>query len=240
MSAQFSLPLRLRDHSSLDNFHVPVSSGIQALLPLLMSEQWSSIFLAGVSGSGKSHLAQGLCRYWQMQYPQRQLSYLPLGELWVHGPALVKGLDSMDLVVLDDVHCISGDRDWEEAVFHLYNRLQARGGHMLFCADRAPADLELEIRDLASRFSAASIWRIEPLGGEALREALTARANRLGFELSSSVLDYLFTRWKRDAGSLFALLEQLDSYSFNQQRRLTLPLVRSYMEQFSREDQVHG
>ena len=64
-----------------------------------------------------------------------------------------------------------------------------------------------------------------------MRRALTERAERLGLSLANQVMDYLFTRYSRDSRTLFDLLERLDSYAFDQQRQITLPLIRSWLQE---------
>ena len=49
------------------------------------------------------------------------------------------GLEGVDLVCLDDLQGVTGESHWEEALFHLFNRLRARKGSILACADRQGA-----------------------------------------------------------------------------------------------------
>ena len=44
------------------------------------------------------------------------------------------------------------------------------------------------------------------------------------------VLDYMLHRFSRDLGSLMELLTQLDGYALQTQRAITIPLIRSMLE----------
>ena len=59
-----------------------------------------------------------------------------------------------------------------------------------------------------------------------LRQAADAR----GIFLSDEVMDYMLTRFSRDLGSLMELLHQLDHYGLQTQRGITIPLIKSMMD----------
>jgi DnaA family protein len=59
-----------------------------------------------------------------------------------------------------------------------------------------------------------------------LRQAADAR----GVFLSDEVMDYMLTRFSRDLGSLMELLNQLDHYGLQTQRGITIPLIKSMMD----------
>jgi DnaA family protein len=43
-------------------------------------------------------------------------------------------------------------------------------------------------------------------------------------------MDYTLRRFSRDLGSLLALLDELDRYALQTQRAITIPLIRSMLE----------
>jgi DnaA-homolog protein len=55
-------------------------------------------------------------------------------------------------------------------------------------------------------------------------------ADERGVMLSDDVLDYVLNRFSRDLGSLMELLVQLDGYALRTQRAVTIPLIRSMLE----------
>jgi DnaA family protein len=59
-----------------------------------------------------------------------------------------------------------------------------------------------------------------------LRQAADSR----GVMLTDEVLDYMLHRFSRDLGSLMELLVQLDGYALQTQRAITIPLIRSMLE----------
>jgi DnaA family protein len=59
---------------------------------------------------------------------------------------------------------------------------------------------------------------------------LRQEADARGLTLSEEVMAYMLNRFSRDLGSLMQLLDHLDQYALQTQRALTIPLVRTMLE----------
>jgi len=186
------------------------------------------VMLWGAAGLGKSHLLQAACD--AAARAGRRAAYLPLSEFVALSPAVLEGLEGLDLVCLDDLQAVAGEAAWEEALFHLYNRLREAGGSLVAAGDASPAGLPLCLPDLASRLAWGPVYRLQPLDEAARAQALQARAAGRGLELPDEVAAYLLRRCPRDLRSLFALLDRLDLASLAQQRRLTIPFVSGFID----------
>lgn len=159
-----------------------------------------------------------------------QAVLVPLADVVRESPELLSGLEVADLVALDDVQAVAGRGDWEEALFHLFNRCRAVGNRVVLSAEGAPASLGIRLPDLVSRLSQAPAWGLG-VPDDASREALiVAAASRRGWVLEPEVLRYLVVRSPREPGALLACLEFLDSRSLQEGRRLTIPFVRECLE----------
>ncbi len=154
---------------------------------------------------------------------------LPLLQLQALGPASLEGLPRLDLVCLDDVQFAAGSAEWEQALFGLYRELEERGGSLLVTATEIPSQVPWGLKDLGSRFAAAAIHTVRPLDEAAQREALMLRARVRGFELPEEVARWLQQRYPRDMGTLYQLLDTLDTAALVAQRRLTVPFIRSVL-----------
>lgn len=225
---QLPLGIKLRDDATFDNFHAgPNQACVQAVMSLSDCQQAVDepvIMLWGVTGCGRSHLLQAACH--QLAEQGGLAMYFPLAELRAYGPALLEGTDSLDLLCLDQVDAIAGDPEWEEALFHLYNRMRDQGGRLLLAAAAPPRQLRLTLPDLASRLGWGLVFQLQALNDSDKQAALQLRAERRGLQLSDDAVRYLFSRAGRSMGELFALLEQLDQASLQAQRRLTVPFIK--------------
>ncbi|MGC1460321.1 MAG: DnaA regulatory inactivator Hda [Steroidobacteraceae bacterium] len=226
---QLPLGLRPADRAVFDTFWPTGNEQLLAHLKAVARGAAAGVtWLAGAHASGKSHLLQAVCA---LAPATRRCGYFPLAQLAALGPAALEGLPRLDLVCLDDVQRAAGDAHWERALFGLHRELEDSGGALLAAAPEAPALLPWGLADLGSRFTAAAIFALRPLEEAAQREALMLRAKVRGFELPEDVARWLQQRYPRDMGTLYQLLDTLDSAALVAQRRLTLPFIRSVLLQ---------
>ena len=183
------------------------------------------VYLWGGAGAGKSHLLQATCQ----AAAERgvAVAYLPLAELAAYGPEILEGLEALALVCVDDLQAVLGRPEWEEALFHFYNRLRAAKTTLVVAGESGPAALPVGLADLRSRLAWGPVFKLDELSDAEKITALQARAKARGLELPDDVAQFLIRRSARDMASLFALLDRLDRESLAQQRRLTIPFVRT-------------
>lgn len=226
---QLTLGVQLKDSASFANFYPGDNQeALQGLMALARQPDPGLIFLWGKEGVGKSHLLQALCH--EVGSAGDSVVYLPLGDTSAIAPEMLAGLESMSLVCLDDLHLVAGDAEWEEALFHLYNRIQLRGGRLVITADATPSLLAIRLADLSSRLTHALIYHLQCLNDEQKGYALQQRATFRGFALPEEVLAYLLKRCSREMSELFDLFDQLDQASLTAKRRLTIPFVRDFLD----------
>lgn len=227
-SMQQSLDIGLRDDFDFQGFYPGVNQQLfSALTNCRKQEEFQYLYWWGGPGCGKTHLLQGVCHAWAEQ--GLQTIYLRGGEIKHYDVELLQGLEDLDLVCIDDMEAFAGLEHWEEAFFYLYNRLQLKLKTLLITADRAPKDLPLSLADLKSRLSSGLIFQLFELDDEGKLEVLKLRAKRRGFELSNDVAAFLLARSQRDMAHLIDVLDQLDAHSLAEQRKVTIPFIKSVM-----------
>ncbi len=186
--------------------------------------QRRSVYLWGGEGTGKSHLLQAACK--RAAEHARAVAYIPLRLFSDQPSAVLDGLDQQQLVCVDDAQLIRDNRQWEEALFHLYNRLHDHDATMIISATVAPDALNLSLPDLASRFSWGLVYQLQELTDEEKFDVLQQRADARGFSLSNEVIDYLKVHARRDMSFLMTLLDRIDESSIIEQRKITVPFVK--------------
>jgi DnaA family protein len=225
---QLPLGVRLRAASTFASFQ-PGPNGplVAALEARAVTSGLAPLWLYAAPGVGRTHLLQATCALAGER--GRRAGYLPLAAPWPSAE-MVAGLEQLDLVCLDDLERVAGDAAWERALFALYNDLAERGGNLVISANAAPAALRIGLPDLASRLAACIVWHLRPLDEVEQGMALLVRARALGIELPEETLLYLQRRLPRDLGALCDALDRLDAAALSQQRRLTVPFVRSVLQ----------
>lgn len=234
-SAQLPFEVFLRGDATFDNFFPGDSVTNQEALVTLsrinspFSEKYC--YLWGSSGVGKSHLLQATIH----RASQNQLSglYLPLSHELIGGqqPNLVfQGLDKLDVVCVDNMNLLTG-HIWEEAFFHLYNKMRENNQtRLIIAATCSPQALGIKLADLSSRLAWGLAIHLEALKDDEKLEAIQMHAKDIGMELPEEVGRYLLSRVTRNMSHLNIILNQLSKASIVNQRKLTIPFVKSIIK----------
>lgn len=221
---QLALAIRLNDEATLTDFCWNGNALLQQQLQAaLRDNNPQQIYLWGAPGHGKSHLLQACCQAVSTQ----SAIYLPLKMLHEWGPGVIEGIDEHALICIDDIDVIATDTAWEEALFHLYNRIRDNGHSTLIIAGkRPPADMPIRLPDLCSRLNWGLVMQVNELDDEDKINSLKLHANKRGFELPTSVGQFLLNRCARNMHDLHDLLNRLDEASLIAQRKITIPFVK--------------
>jgi DnaA family protein len=226
---QLALDIRPADHAVFESFHAgPNALAVTSVRDVAAGRGGPLAWIWGAPETGRSHLLQAAVA--RAHESGAQTAYLPLGELRSLSAEVLEGTAARDLVAIDDVNEVTGDGAWERALFRLHEQLLGAGGRLLLAAHRPPQAAGFALADLASRFAAGVVFRLEALTDEDRVLALQRRAAWRGLDLPEETARFLLARVTRSAGSLFRLLDELDRAALAAQRRLTIPFVRSVLE----------
>lgn len=223
---QLPLALRYPPEQRLESYLGGPAGAVEQLRSLARVPGVDWIYLEGPPGSGKTHLGLAVCA--EAEGVGRRAAYLPLRA--ARG-RLREALDSQeaDVVALDGLEAVAGDRADEVALFDFHNRARAAGIGVLYLAAAAPQALPLVLPDLRSRLGHCTRIALRPLDDQARGDILRDRARRRGLVLEEAAIDWLLTRTGRDLIQLLSLLERIDRESLAAQRRVTVPFLRGML-----------
>ncbi|MCX7563806.1 DnaA regulatory inactivator Hda [Xanthomonadaceae bacterium XH05] len=186
-------------------------------------------YLSGPAGSGKTHLALATVQNAAAQGIAVQ--YVPLERLKGKASEGLVGLERLGLIVLDNLETLLSAREDEIALFDFHNRARASGSAVLYVARETPAALPPGLPDLRSRLGQCT-QLILPRVDDVLRHVILQRkAEARGWLLDDAAIGFLLRRVGRDMASMSALLDRLDRASLAEQRRVTVPFIRAFLEQ---------
>ena len=224
---QLPLALRYPPDQRLDTFvHAPEGAieQLRALAEGRADARRDSTYLAGANGVGKTHLLLATCA--ATEAAGRRAAYLPLAAAAGRLRDALESLEGNDVIALDGLDVIAGNREDEVALFDVHNRARAAGVTLMYAARDIPDAIGLGLPDLRSRLGQCTRITLAPLDEEGRRDVLRQRAQRRGLVLEDAALDWLLRRVGRDLGGLTALLDRLDRASLAAQRRVTVPFLR--------------
>ncbi len=226
---QLTLGVGLKDEATFANYYAGKNQQlIEALIKSAKGAGEQVIYFYGAGGEGCTHLLQACCH----QANQQQLNsiYIPLTNLTDFSPEIFEGLEMLHLVCIDDVQRLVGKPAWEEAFFHLYNRIRDAGGRLIVTANVAPKALKLALPDVISRLAWGMVFQLQALTDAEKLAMLVMRAERRGMLLSEEVGKYILTHCPRHMSTLVAALDVLDKVSLAAQRKLTIPFIKSVLQ----------
>lgn len=225
---QLTLGVRIRDDATFRNYLGERNADAAHKLRLLSEDSTLPVIVVcGDSGTGKSHLLQAVCHHTEAL----GLSSLCLNleELLPLGPNVLQGLADYPRVCLDDIEAVIGNAPWEEALFHLFNRMLDNGHQLIVTASQTPAALGVGLRDLASRLQHGIVIQLLLPRDDDRLLILGSRAEARGLDLPEEVGRFILRRATRHTGDLLDILDRLDESSLKAQRKLTIPFVKSVM-----------
>jgi DnaA family protein len=227
-SPQIPLPLEPRRPGGLDDFVAGPNTAVLGAVREVAETADRCLFLAGPAGSGKTHLLNAACL--AARSAGRTAFYLGARALDDADADPLRGLESMDLVCIDDGHLLAGNARQEEALFHFINRLRTERGSLLFASHERLRRLPFGLPDLASRLAWGLRLELQPLEDDDKRQVLDRHAESLGVELPAEVTDYLLSHGARDMATLIGTVTRMQQAAFREKRRLTVPLARKLLQ----------
>lgn len=224
MLDQLPLQINLREETTFTNFYPGENKTVlHALKELLKNKGESFVYLWGAPGVGRTHLLQASCHEMSKS---AEVMYVPLRVPQLT-PAILYGMETKDLICIDDIDVVLNQKDWEEALLNFYNMARENTKPKLIISGKEiPPKLNCQLADLRSRLSWGLVFQVVGLKDVEKIAVLQMRANNRGFELSNEIGQFLLRHYPRDMSLLFSLLDKLDRASLIAKRKLTIPFVK--------------
>jgi len=222
MSEQGLLALRGPRRPIFSNY---VAGPNQALVDTLQYglEPGDWYFLAGASGSGRTHLLNAVLA--DRHRSAESVIFIALG---VRSNRALLEHAGGDWVLIDDVDSLAGQDDQELALFNALNRWRAdRTGVLMAGTGRDGFGLP----DLRSRLGQATRLTLKPLPEAELREMIESLAREFEVVLGRGASDYLLSRTSRNPAAIARLIETLAQRALSERRTVSVPLIRELIAQ---------
>ena len=228
---QIALDIGLATGPTLANFFTGPNEAAHQHLSLWLGQKASAAprspvptYLWGRTASGKSHLLKAV-----REALREQGATVGWLDASVQSPPAFN--DDWAAVLLDDVHLYTVEQ--QQVAFNWFvNATNPKSGPqrpVLAAGELPPADLRLR-EDLRTRLGWGHVFALNVLSEPERRAVLRQAADARGVFLGDEVMDFMLTRFSRDLGSLMALLDQLDAYALQTQRAITIPLIKSMLD----------
>ncbi len=161
---------------------------------------YNPFFVYGSTGTGKTHLVQGIGNELQKIHPDISLYYVSADTFsndFIQAiqnkkiDQLKEKYRSFDVLIMDDIQFLSGRDKTQEELFHLFNSMTEKGKQILFTSDKHPNQIiGLEER-IKSRLSAGMVVDITRPEFESRYAILKSKSEENNILFSPEVLQFV-------------------------------------------------
>ena len=120
---------------------------------------------------------------------------------------------SVDMLLIDDIHFISGKGQTEESFVHTFNELHNANRQIVITSDRPPKAMPLLAEQLRSRFEWGLIADIQPPDFETRLAILQAKAEQEKANVTPEVLKYIAGQTQQNIRGLEGYLNRVTAYA---------------------------
>ncbi len=202
---------------------------------------FNPLLVYGNTGLGKTHLVHGIGIEIKKNFPNKTVLYVPAERFTNQFIDSVKNNTTSDFVnfyqlidvlILDDVHVLSGKEKTQDVFFHIFNHLHQNGKQIILTSDKAPVDLQGMEQRLLSRFKWGLSADLQLPELETRIAIIEKKLYNEGVEFSQDVVEYLAysisTNVRELEGALISLIAQA---SLNK-KEINLDLARKMIDKF--------
>ena len=206
---------------------------------------YNPLFLYGDTGLGKTHLMHAVALQIWNHNPRASVAYITTEKFtnkFIR--ALQEGTLTrfrrryrrVDVLLIDDIHFLSGKESTQEEVFHTFNELYESQKQIIIASDRPANEIaKLESR-LVSRFGWGMVADIQPPDLETRHAILTKKAKAMGIRLSEEIVDFLARRIPRNIRRMEGALTRVGAYSALSSNPLELDTVEHLLKDMLLEE----
>ncbi|MCH5178045.1 MAG: chromosomal replication initiator protein DnaA [Prevotellaceae bacterium] len=208
-----------------------------------MQTAFNPFFLYGSSGVGKSHLVNAVGLKILENDPSKRVLYVSAHDFLIqYTDSVPKNkfndfmyfYQSIDCLIVDDIHEISGKAKTQEALFNIFNHLQRNGRQIIFTSDKAPSKLEGFEERVSSRFVMGATAEILRPDEQLRRNILKAKIRKNQLNIPKNVVDYIATNVTDNVRDLEGVINSLLVQSILNDSEITLEMTERIVSRLVR------
>ena len=192
-------------------------------------------------GLGKTHLIHAIGIQSKNNFPEKTVLYVTTEQFIAQYIDSVRNNNQndfvhfyqmIDVLILDDIHFLSGKEKTQDVFFHIFNHLHQNSKQIILTSDKPPVELKGMEPRLLSRFKWGLAADLQPPDLETRIAILQKRLYNDGIEMPEDVVEYIAynvnTNVRELEGALISILAQA---SLNK-KAINLDLAKKMIDKF--------
>ena len=240
--------LRLNPRFTFQNFIVGASNRMAHAASLAVldapGKSYNPLFIYGGAGLGKTHLMQAIAHYTTSKTPQLKVKYT-YSETFTNElilsiqnrttPKFRQKYRNIDVLLIDDIHFLSGKEAVQEEFFHTFNVLYDYHKQIVISSDRCPREIPKLEERLVSRFSWGLVVDIQPPDFETRVAILKKKLENEPITIDGEVINFIAQNIATNIRELEGALVRIIAYSLIENREISLGLAKDILRDIVKE-----
>ncbi|MBK1858419.1 chromosomal replication initiator protein DnaA [Cerasicoccus arenae] len=206
---------------------------------------YNPLFLFGDTGLGKTHLMHAVAHHILTSRPDTRIAYVSTEKFTNEYIEAIQTNSvtrfrqryrQVDVLLIDDIHFLSGKERIQEEFFHTFNELFERQKQIVLSSDRPAGEIaRLESR-LVSRFQWGFMADIQPPDYETRLAIIRKKAHNMNLDLPEAILDFLAERVSRNVRRMEGALTRVAGYAALMKSELNVDTVETLLKDILHEE----
>lgn len=213
---------RLTFHNFFEGPSNRLARSIAQKIALEPGKDFNPCFIYGSSGVGKTHLCHAIGNHIIELNPQKKVLYISAHLFEVqftdarkkntHND-FVHFYQGVDVLILDDIHELSGKEKTQQAYFHIFNHLKLLGKQLILTADKAPVEIQGLEERLISRLKWGLTLELQKPDLELRKKILKNKVKQDGLNISDNIINYIAENVTEHVRDLEGIITSLVAHS---------------------------
>lgn len=204
------------------------------------AKAYNPLFIYGGVGLGKTHLMQAIGLHLLSKQPRLKITYISSEKFTnqligsIQNRTAQKFKDKyrhQDVLLIDDIHFISGKEATQEEFFHTFNALYDAHKQIVVSSDKSPKEMASMEKRLVSRFEWGLVTDVQPPDTETRTAILKKKLEKESVEVPMEVISYIAENITSNIRELEGALIRVIAYSSLMNHRVDMSVVKDVLQE---------
>ncbi|MEI6347951.1 MAG: chromosomal replication initiator protein DnaA [Bacteroidota bacterium] len=202
---------------------------------------FSPLFIYSKVGLGKTHLSHAIGVQIKENFPEKIVLYVQAEQFYQQYIESIRNnnhndfihfYQMIDVLIIDDIHDLSGKEKTQDAFFHIFNHLHQKGKQLIITSDKSPVEMVGFEQRLLSRFKWGLAADLQEPNLETRIAILQKRLYNDGIEMPNDVIEYIAYSVSTNIRELYGALTSILAQSSLNKKIITTELAKQMIDKY--------